>query len=106
QLRTTCTDAGTCPDPAPAGTGGVEGLPLLEDPGSAEARLKMVFDERGYWLFLTGHRQGDLRRMVRVHGYDSDEVYPTGNFPYGGAYGHSTILPIPNSERAIKPNYE
>lgn len=106
QLRTTCTDAGTCPDPAPAGTGGVEGLPLLEDPGSAEARLKMVFDERGYWLFLTGHRQGDLRRMVRVHGYDSDEVYPTGNFPYGGAYGHYTNLPIPNSERAINPNYE
>jgi hypothetical protein len=106
-LRTTCVDSASCPVPAPAGAGGVEGLPPLVDPGARDARIKMVFDERAYWLFLTGHRQGDLRRLVRVYGWPEDEVYPTGSYaPGGGQYGRYTNLPVPFSERSINTSYK
>jgi len=106
-LRTTCTDVATCPDPAPAGTGGVAGLPPLTDPGTKEARIKMVYDERAYWLFLTGHRQGDLRRLVRVYGWPQNQVYPTGDYPKGPitSYGSYTNIPLPHSERVTNPKY-
>ena len=105
-LRTTCPPGTPCATPAPAGTGGVAGLPPLVDPGTKAARLKMVFDERGYWLFLTGHRQGDLRRLVRVHGWAQETVYPTGFYPYGGSYGQFTNIPIPATEDKINPMYK
>ncbi len=67
----------------------------------------MVFDERAYWMFLTGHRQGDLRRLVRVYGWPETSVYPTGAYaPGGGQYGRYTNLPVPYSERAINTSYQ
>lgn len=106
-LRTTCTTTVGCATPAPAGTGGVAGLPPLSDPGTQHDRLKQVFDERGYWLLLTGHRQGDLRRLVRVYKWPQETVYPTGTYPLGTllAYGTYTNLPYPNTEQAINPLY-
>lgn len=104
-VRTTCTDATSCPSPASAGTGGVAGLPPLSDPGqvagSDSARVTLLFTERAYWLFLTGERQGDLRRLVRNYGRRQDAVYPTGPY-YGGlgAYGSDVNLPIPAEERS------
>ena len=105
-LRTTCTDAATCPAVAPAGTGGVAGLAPLADPGTPQGRVKMVFDERAFWLFLTGQRQGDLRRLVRVYGWPQNQVYPTGSYPFGGSYGTYTNLPIPSTEAKINPQYQ
>jgi hypothetical protein len=103
-LRTTCTDAASCPSPAPAGTGGVAGLPPLSDPGSSPgdtARVNLLFTERAYWLFLTGHRQGDLRRLVRNYGRPQDAVYPTGPYFGGnGRYGSEVSLPIPSDEQS------
>lgn len=103
-LRTTCTDAMSCPTPAPAGTGGVTGLPPLSDPGavggSDTARVRVLFTERAYWLFLTGHRQGDLRRLVRNYDRPQQAVYPTGPYFGGfGFYGNDVNLPIPAGER-------
>ncbi|HEX6134868.1 MAG TPA: tetratricopeptide repeat protein, partial [Longimicrobiales bacterium] len=37
-------------------------LAPLQDPGSPAARVDLLFQERAFWLFLTGHRLGDLRR--------------------------------------------
>jgi hypothetical protein len=107
-LRTNCTSAETCATPAPAGTGGVAGLPPLADPGTRDARIELVMDERAYWMFLTAHRQGDLRRMVRVHGRPQDDVYPTGAYPMGAAqaYGNDTNIPVPNSEQQINPMFK
>lgn len=107
ELRTTCTDAASCASPAPAGSGGVEGLPPLTDPGNTDARIKMVYDERAFWLFLTGHRQGDLRRLVRVYGWPENEVYPTGFYPLGAKqqYGSFTNIPVPYTERAINTKF-
>lgn len=100
-LRTTCTDAATCPTPAPAGTGGVAGLPPLEDPGSTSARVTLLFTERAYWFFLTAHRQGDLRRLVRKYNRDVETVYPSGVYFGGlGVYGSDVNFPIPFQERS------
>lgn len=36
----------------------------LEDPGSPDARVDLLFRERAFRLFATGHRRGDLRRLM------------------------------------------
>jgi hypothetical protein len=98
-LRTSCTMAVGCPAPAPAGTGGVAGLPRLNDPGSDTARVTLLFTERAYWLYLTGHRQGDLRRLIRNYGRSPNAVYPSGTYNGGsGFYGSDVNLPIPDAE--------
>ncbi len=106
QLRTSCTSHDACPTPAPAGSGGVSGLGLLEDTGTAEAQLALLFEERAYWLFLRGFRQGDLRRRIRVYGGSAQELYPIG-FPEVGnvAYGYMVAMPIPLAEQRYNPNY-
>ena len=73
-------------------------LPPLEDPGNRDARVRMLFEERGRWLFGTGHRHGDLRRMVRQYGFSQEQVFPTGTFFKGGAYGTDVNFPIPFEE--------
>lgn len=87
-----------------AGTGGVAGLAPLPDPGTPDGSVTLVFQERGYWLFLTGTRQGDLRRLIRQYGRQPNRVYPTG--PYPGAfntYGNDVTAPIPGDERISNP---
>ena len=99
-LRTTCTDAASCPDPAPPGLGGVAGLPPLGDPGTPNARVDLLFRERAFWLFLTGHRQGDMRRLLRQYRRPQNQVYPTGAYRGGlGAYGSDVTAAIPPAER-------
>ncbi len=85
--------------------GGVAGLAPLTDPGSADARVNLTFRERAFWLFGTGHRFGDLRRLVRQYGRPQDQVFPTGTYPKGGAYGTAVAFPLPIEERN-NPNYK
>ena len=95
------------------------GLDPLTDPGAtlsgtavATARIALLFRERAFWLFLTGHRQGDLRRLLRQYGpqYASfqyqQQVYPSGLYtaPGTGRYGDAVNVPIPTAEYA-NPNY-
>jgi hypothetical protein len=75
-------------------------LAPLVDPGSAGARVDLHFKERAYWLFLTSHRLGDLRRLVRPtarggYGRTEDAVFPSGGYFKGGLYGDDMNLPIP-----------
>jgi hypothetical protein len=89
-----------------AGGGGVPGLRPLDDPGTADARVNLVFRERAFWLFATGHRQGDLRRLVRQYNRASETVYPTGVYPgYTGDYGNEVVTPVPEEERTSNPKY-
>lgn len=84
-----------------AGSAGVAGLAPFDDPGSEEGRVDLLFHERAFWLFLTGHRQGDLRRMLRQYGRDQSAVYPTGLYPGGqGVYGSDVNAAIPPAEYA------
>jgi hypothetical protein len=83
-----------------AGTGGVAGLKPLVDPGTPTARVDLLFAERAAWLFLTGTRQGDLRRLIRQYGRRQNQVYPTGNYPSSTIlYGSDVTAPIPVAER-------
>jgi hypothetical protein len=74
-------------------------------PGSAPttqaAAVSLLFEERAKWLYLTGHRLGDLRRLVRQYGRAANTVFPTGNLPapLAGVYGNDVNLPIPFDER-------
>ncbi len=73
-----------------AGTGGVAGLSPLSLPATPEAQRQLLFAERAAWLFATGTRQGDLRRLVRKYGVDREQLYPTGPYVisgYAGVYG-------------------
>lgn len=75
-------------------------LDTLTDPGSDTARVSLTFQERAYWLYLTGHRQGDLRRLIRQYNRRQESVYPTGDHPGTGAYGSDVTAPIPGAEFA------
>lgn len=68
---------GTSPDP----------LPSLGDPGSQADRVDLLFRERGFWLYLTAHRVGDLRRLVRQYTRSPETVWPSGAYIAGGSYG-------------------
>lgn len=70
------------------------------DPGTDTARVSLTFRERAYWLFLTGHRQGDLRRLIRQYERRQDQVYPVGRYlaPGAGQYGTDVTAPIPSQE--------
>ena len=79
-------------------------LPDTTDPGTQDARVDLLFRERAFWLFLTGHRQGDMRRLVRQYGRRVENVYPSGRYPAGSAfYGNDVTAPIPASERVGNP---
>jgi hypothetical protein len=102
-LRTDGTQTGATYN---AGTGGVAGLPPLSDPGSDTARVSLVFRERAFWLFLSGQRQGDLRRLVRKYHRPQETVYPRGTYGTLSAFSTSTVYgtavdaPIDPSELA------
>jgi len=79
--------------------GGVPGLAALTDPGSADARVNLLFRERGFWMFSTGHRVGDLRRLVRQYNRAANTVFPTGAWHKGGNYGSDVTVPLPQAEQ-------
>lgn len=70
-------------------------LSALADPGSDAARVDLLFRERAFWLFLTGHRLGDLRRLINLYGRQAENVFPTGPYPLGGTYGPATSIAFP-----------
>lgn len=60
--------------------------------------VDLHFLERGLWLWQTGHRLGDLRRLVRQYGRDAETVFPTGAYFKGGSHGADVNFPIPIDE--------
>jgi hypothetical protein len=89
-----------------AGAGGVAGLEPLDDPGDDAARVSLLFRERAFWLYLTGHRLGDLRRLVRQYQRLPDAVFPTGAYEGGtGVFGTDLNAPVPTDEILYNPNY-
>jgi hypothetical protein len=75
------------------------GLAPLATPGDATAATDLLFRERGFWLFATGHRLGDMRRLIRQYGREANSVFPTGTyFKAGLTYGDDVNLPLPRRE--------
>ncbi|HJU87765.1 MAG TPA: hypothetical protein VJ672_00135 [Gemmatimonadaceae bacterium] len=86
-----------CVTPSPAT------LPPLVDPGTFDGRVTLHFQERALWLWVTGHRLGDMRRLVRQgFGRTVNQVFPSGQFIRTlavGIYGTDVSMPVPFSER-------
>lgn len=82
-------------------------LAPLADPGASTGdtlRIKLMFRERAFWMFGTGHRLGDMRRLVRQYGRTVDQVYPIGAWFKGGNYGDAIQMPVPFDEQN-NPNF-
>jgi hypothetical protein len=77
-----------------------------------QAQVLQLFSERAFWLYLTEHRLGDLRRLSRAapngYGLNSESVFPTGNYVGrgGGVYGTDVNFPIPIEESNSNPNVQ
>ena len=84
-------------------------------PTTQAAAVDQYFQERAYWTWLTGHRLGDMRRLVRQYGRGTETVFPTGlvaasgtpsvTGQLSGSYGTATSMIVPFSERN-NPNYK
>jgi hypothetical protein len=80
--------------------GGVTGLAAnLADPGTDAARVDLIFRERAFWMFSTGHRVGDFRRLIKYYGRTAESVFPTGAWHKGGNYGGDVNFPVPQAEQ-------
>jgi len=88
---------------------------------TANQRIDLHFQERGFWLWLTGQRLSDMRRLVRQYGRNSETVFPTGaygrflyagtsvpddqlDFRVQGTYGTDVNFPVPFDE-LNNPNF-
>ncbi|HEX6307967.1 MAG TPA: hypothetical protein VFZ69_07255 [Longimicrobiales bacterium] len=88
---------------------GIGAMAPLADPGTDAARTDLLFRERAYWLYLTSHRLGDLRRLIRQYGRDPESVFPTGEWgtwssDKTGDYGSDVNFIIPFDEQN-NPNF-
>jgi len=93
------------------GQGGVTAiaaLPALTTIGLTSAQVvDQHFRERGFWLWLTGHRLADLRRLARQTAWGPrapESVFPTGAYFKGGVYGTDYNFPVPFDE-TNNPNF-
>jgi hypothetical protein len=76
------------------------GLANLPNPATQADAVSLLFLERAFWLYATGHRLGDMRRLIRQYGQAVDAVFPTGAYHKGGGiYGSDVNLPLPIEEQ-------
>ncbi len=75
-------------------------MDALEDPGTPDARVDLLFRERAFWLFGTGHRMGDLRRLLRQYGRTQNDTYPVGHYKGPQNYGTDVVFILTLSEQS------
>jgi len=89
--------------------GSMAGLPPIATDSTILAnghdQVNTMFRERAFWLFLTGHRQGDLRRLVRQYGRTVATTFPTGRYPRAGATAYGTDVTFIPVGESNNPNY-
>jgi hypothetical protein len=78
-----------------------QGLAATTPAATTAAQQDQLFKERAYSLWLTSHRLGDMRRLVRQYQRTQDQVFPTGAYPapIGGTYGTDVNFIIPFDEK-------
>jgi starch-binding outer membrane protein, SusD/RagB family len=72
---------------------------------SSQQQIAVLFRERAFWLFLTGHRQGDMRRLIRQYGWPTESVFPTGAYEGGPQYYGTAVVYQPFGE-SRNPNFQ
>lgn len=74
-------------------------LPAVDVASMSQAqRVDFHFQERAFWLWLTAHRLGDMRRLVRQYNRQAESVFPSGAYFKGGTYGTDVNFLLPISE--------
>jgi starch-binding outer membrane protein, SusD/RagB family len=74
---------------------GLDPIALTDIPLTDAGRVDLLFAERGYAMWLTAHRLGDLRRLIRQYGRAQASVFPSGEFFRDGLqYGTDVNFPI------------
>ncbi|MEO8334976.1 MAG: RagB/SusD family nutrient uptake outer membrane protein [bacterium] len=68
-------------------------------------QANQLFRERAFWLFGTGHRQGDLRRLIRQYNRAPESVFPTGAPRPGSVYGPQVAF-VPDVTATNNPAYK
>jgi len=63
------------------------------------------FTERALWLYSSGHRHGDMRRLINVYNRNVEDVFPWGTSIQNVEYSTIISFLIPQSE-ANNPNFE
>lgn len=76
-----------------------QGLGAATLPATAAGREDQLFKERAYSMWFTDHRLGDMRRLIRQYGRNSETVFPTGPYFKGGNYGLDVNIIIPLDEK-------
>jgi starch-binding outer membrane protein, SusD/RagB family len=85
---------------------GVPAFTLAQVQAMTEAqRVDLHFRERAYHMWLTAHRLGDLRRLVRQYNRPVNTVFPVGISHRGEPYGNHVTLRVPFAERN-NPRYD
>lgn len=74
-------------------------LAPLVAPTTNAAMVDLLFRERAFWMFGTGHRLGDLRRLMRQYGRSEAATYPNGAWHKGGNYATYKVIPLPQDEQ-------
>jgi len=80
-------------------------LAPLVDPVTPSAQVDMLMRERAFWMYLTAHRLGDMRRLIRQYGRTQDQVFPTGPYFKGGTYGSDVTL-VPSQTETNNPKWQ
>ena len=80
-----------------------QGVTVTTLPATPAAQVDQLFKERAYSLWLSGHRLGDMRRLIRQYGRNAETVFPTGVFFHSGSasgnYGTDVNIILPNQEK-------
>jgi len=66
---------------------------ILAVPATDTGKVNLIFHERAFWLLRTGHRLGDMRRLISRYGRAPESVFPTGDYAiFDLKYGAATAL--------------
>jgi len=84
---------------------GATSLPPLTLQATTAGQVDQLFKERAYWMYLTSHRLGDLRRLIRQYLRPVNTVFPNGPYFKGGVYGTDVNVPVPFQEQN-NPSYD
>jgi hypothetical protein len=77
-------------------------VPLTPDSttsASSSMQVDVMFRERAFWMFATGHRQGDLRRLITQYSRATEATFPTGPYTLGGQQYGADVTFVPFGEQ-------
>jgi len=83
--------------------------PIAAAPATTAGQVDLLCKARAYYVWFTGHRPGDMRRLIRQYGRNSETVFLTDVFFHSGAalgtYGPEVNFILQHQEKN-NPNFQ